>query len=76
MRNAGLPIDVLIKYFNLIQQGDQTIEARKEILINQRTKIAARMEEMQNTLDLLDHKIEIYEQAVLNAEKNIFQIEE
>jgi len=33
MRSVGLPIEVLIEYFRLVQQGDQTIEARKEILI-------------------------------------------
>ena len=30
MRSAGLPIDVLIEYVSLVQQGDGTIEARKE----------------------------------------------
>ena len=29
MRSAGLPIEVLIEYIGLVQQGDQTIEARK-----------------------------------------------
>ena len=36
MRSAGLPIEVLIEYVGLVQQGDKTIEARKEILIEQR----------------------------------------
>ena len=31
MRSAGLPIEVLIEYVALVQQGDKTIEARKEI---------------------------------------------
>ena len=71
MRSAGLPIEVLIEYFKLIQQGDKTIEARKEILIEQRDLLAARIVEMQKTLDLLNHKIEVYENAVLQAEKEI-----
>ncbi len=33
MRSAGLPIEVLIQYFVLVQRGDETIEARKVILI-------------------------------------------
>ena len=76
MRSAGLPIEVLIEYFNLVQQGDQTIEARKEILIEQREQLLARMEEMQETLDLLNHKIEVYENAVLKAEKAIVEVED
>jgi DNA-binding transcriptional MerR regulator len=71
MRSAGLPIDVLIEYVGLVQQGDQTIEARKEILKEQRDQLVARMKEMQKTLDLLDHKIEVYENAVLKKEKEI-----
>lgn len=76
MRSAGLPIEVLIKYVGLVQQGDVTIEARKEILEEQRQELAARMQEMQKTLDLLDHKIEVYENVLLKKEKEIVQTEE
>ena len=47
MRSAGLPIEVLIDYMELVQQGDQTIEARKEILKEQREQLVTRMAEMQ-----------------------------
>ena len=75
MRRAGLPIEVLIEYVGLVQQGDKTIEARKEILKEQRKQLVARMKEMQKTLDLLDHKIEVYEKAVLKKEKEIIEME-
>ena len=64
------------EYVGLVQQGDQTIGARKEILKEQREQLVARMKEMQKTLDLLDHKIEVYEKAVLKKEKEIVQAEE
>jgi len=76
MRSAGLPIEVLIEYVGLVQQGDQTIEARKEILIEQREQLMARMAEMQKTLDILNHKISVYENAVLKREKEIIQAED
>jgi DNA-binding transcriptional MerR regulator len=76
MRSAGLPIEALIEYVGLVQQGDQTIEARKEILIEQREQLATRMKEMQKTLDLLDHKIEVYENAVLKREQELLPIED
>lgn len=76
MRSAGLPIEVLIEYVGLVQQGDRTIEARKEILKEQRELLMARMKEMQKTLDILDHKIEVYENAVLTKEKEMIQVEE
>lgn len=76
MRSAGLPIEVLIRYMELAQQGDSTAEARKDILIQQRAELAARMDEMQKTLDLLDHKIEVYEQALLKNEQSFLQLQD
>lgn len=76
MRSAGLPVEVLIEYVGLVRQGDRTIEARKEILKEQRELLAARMQEMQKTLDILDHKIEVYEMAVLKSEQGITRLEE
>ena len=76
MRSAGLPVEVLIEYVGLVQKGDQTIETRKEILKEQREQLAAKMTEMQKTLDLLDYKIEVYENAVLKKEKEMVQPED
>ena len=76
MRSAGLPIEVLIDYMGLVQQGDQTMEARREILKEQRVLLRARMREMQKTLDILDHKIEVYENAVLKKEQEMLQDKE
>jgi len=76
MRGAGLPVEVLIDYVALVQKGDKTIEARKEILIEQRKLLMDRMSEMQKTLDILNHKIEVYEKAVLKKEKEMIQAEE
>ena len=73
MRSAGLPVEVLIEYVALVQRGDSTIEARKEILKEQRALLATRMEEMKKTLDILDHKLEVYEKAVLTKEKKIVE---
>ena len=76
MRSAGLPIEVLIEYIGLVQRGDQTIEARKDILVEQRQLLISRMEQMQKTLDILNHKIEVYEKAVLKNEKEMIPVED
>jgi len=71
MRSAGLPIEALIEYVNLFQQGDDTSEARKEILLEQRKHLITRMEIMQKTLERMNHKIERYEQIIVNREKEL-----
>ena len=69
MRTAGLPVDVLLEYFLLVEQGDETIVARKEILQAHRVRLVEKITELQETLDLLDHKIEGYDNALLKAEQ-------
>jgi MerR family transcriptional regulator, aldehyde-responsive regulator len=71
MRNAGLPIEVLIEYVGLVQKGDATVDARKEILKEQREVLAAKMRELQKTLDVLDYKISLYENTIVTKEQKI-----
>lgn len=71
MRNAGLPIEILIEYVTLFQQGDATIEARKELLTEQRKQLVAKMEDIKKTLERLNYKIESYEQSVVEKEKEL-----
>ncbi len=61
MRNAGLPIEVLIKYINLSKEGDKTLEQRKQLLIEQRQKLIEKQENIKETISRLDYKIENYD---------------
>lgn len=71
MRSAGISIEALIEYVALFGQGDQTQQARKELLIEQRDILAARVAEMQSTLDRLDRKITNYEKVIATKEKEL-----
>lgn len=71
MRGAGLPIEVLIDYVEMFQQGDSTVNARKELLIDQRKALAEKIEEMKNTLARLDYKIDRYEKGLVMSEKDL-----
>lgn len=71
MRSAGLPIDVLSEYVRLFQQGDETVEARKNLLVEQREQLSARIQEMERTLERLDDKITHYEMTVMQGEKQL-----
>lgn len=71
MRSAGLTIEVLIEYVGMFQQGDATIEARKELLTEQRKQLIARMEDMKKSLERLNYKIEQYENVVVPKEKEL-----
>ena len=69
MRAAGVQIEALIEYVDLFQQGDATLDARKALLVEQRDQLVSRMAEMQASLDLLNQKIDRYEQGMMTAEQ-------
>ncbi|MCC8025543.1 MAG: MerR family transcriptional regulator [Clostridium sp.] len=69
MRKAGVEIEALIEYVALFRQGDHTIDARKNILIEQRVRLEERMADMQRSLDTLNVKIERYEQGLMKKEQ-------
>lgn len=60
MRAAGLTIEALIEYVALFQKGDETLEARLELLTEQRRLLKERISDMEDTLGRLDRKIEMY----------------
>ena len=68
MRSAGVQIEALIEYVALFQQGDETIGARKALLVEQRDQLVERMAEMQRSLDRLNDKIERYDQGLMTKE--------
>lgn len=68
MRAAGVQIEALITYVALFQQGEETVQARKALLMEQRDQLMARMAEMQRSLDRLNEKIDRYEQGLAEKE--------
>lgn len=71
MRGVGLPVEILIEYVGLFQQGDETIEARKELLIEQRKQLITKMEDMKKVFERLNYKISRYEQTIVEKEKTL-----
>ena len=71
MRRAGLPVEVLIDYVSLVQQGDSTAGARREILVEQRHQLLNKIEELEKVLGILDHKIEVYDEILLKIEQGL-----
>lgn len=68
MRSAGLSIEVLLDYFSLLEQGEETLEARKNLLVAQHEQLLARITELQATADRLAMKIQNYETWIVAGE--------
>lgn len=64
MRNAGLPVEAIIEYVRLFRMGDETLQARLQLLTDQREILIEQRKRIEETLDHLNYKIARYEIAV------------
>lgn len=61
MRAAGMSIESLVEYNRLFFEGNHTVKARKELLIEERENLRKKLEEIQFSLNKLEGKIENYD---------------
>lgn len=61
LRKAGLSIESLVEFATLAQSKDNVRDAQKQILQDQLTEINAKLEEMIQARDLLEYKIETFD---------------
>jgi DNA-binding transcriptional MerR regulator len=60
LRATGMTLEVIRHYAALVRQGDASAEQRREMLLAHRHAVVAKVDELKNVLDMLDHKIEAY----------------
>ena len=68
MRSADLPIEAIIEYVRLFQQGEQTTPARYELLLSQKQQLLQKREQIDRTIERLEYKIERYEKQLNQGE--------
>ena len=71
MRNAGMPIEILIEYVTLLQEGEHTAGVRKELLLEQREHLQDKIDELQQMLSYLNGKIDKYDEVIMKKEKEL-----
>ena len=60
MRRAKVPINVLKEYLDLFDSGEDTIDARCELLKQQKKILKKQVSEINEAIKLLDYKIKLY----------------
>ena len=71
MRGANVSIEALIEYMQLFEQGESTLEARRQILIEQRDEARKRLDRIQEGLDRLDYKIAHYDELLATCGRTV-----
>ncbi len=64
LRNTGMPVAEIRHYIDLCQEGETTVLERYEIILNQKKKAEAELEELQHRLEILRMKEKCYEEII------------
>ena len=76
MRNAGLSVEVLKEYLKLFEQGKDTEKERRQLLINEREKLKKKISDMNEALERLNYKIDVYYQEMVEKERALLNRED
>ncbi|KIZ18505.1 MerR family transcriptional regulator [Streptomyces natalensis] len=68
LRLTGMPVADMVRYAELVREGDATFAEREQLLAAHREDVLERITELQSTLLVLDYKINIYADARRGAE--------
>jgi DNA-binding transcriptional MerR regulator len=61
LRATGMPIPDIRQYTGLVRRGDGNEQQRLDLLRQHQARVLAQMDTLQQCLDLISHKVAIYE---------------
>ncbi len=61
LKSTGMPLKEIKRYFQLVAQGDETLDQRLEIFLSHRARVMGELEVMEKYLQKIDHKIAWYQ---------------
>ncbi|BBF43569.1 transcriptional regulator, MerR family [Lachnospiraceae bacterium KM106-2] len=60
-KRGGMTLEAIREYVHLAIQGEQTQPARKEILLDAKADMEAKLKEIQESLDVINYKLDTYD---------------
>jgi DNA-binding transcriptional MerR regulator len=67
LRLTGMPVADMVRYAEMVREGEHTYSDRLELLVTHREDVRRRIAELRDTLGILDSKIDLY----AGAEKGV-----
>jgi DNA-binding transcriptional MerR regulator len=61
-KRGGMSLEAIREYIQLALKGEDTKAARKEILLEAKAELERKMAEIQESLDVINYKLDTYEQ--------------
>ncbi|MFE9630721.1 MerR family transcriptional regulator [Streptomyces sp. NPDC006463] len=60
LRATGMSVADMVRYAELVREGEHTVDERRELLERTRRDVRARLSELTDALAVLDYKIDLY----------------
>lgn len=64
MKNSGTPIKDIKRYMDLCEEGDSTLRDRLEIFFERKEAVQKQIDELNQVMETINHKIWYYETAI------------
>ncbi len=69
LKSTGMPLKEIKRYFDLVAQGDDTLDQRLEIFTSHREHVLEEIDTLQKYLCKIEHKIQWYQDFLAHQKK-------
>ena len=73
LKNTGMSLDDIHTFFEWVSLGDATMQQRYEMFLKQRRIVENQIEELHKTLEIIDFKCSLYENAIKMGTSNLYE---
>ena len=73
LRHSGVPVEKLIDYADMLRIGDETLQAREDLLKEQLKELEQKKKDLNRSINRLKHKISLYESGEIRENKSYFE---
>lgn len=63
LKNTGMQVNEIGHFITLCQEGDSTMEARRQMMLRHRGRVEQKIQQMQHELEHIDKKLDYYARA-------------
>ncbi|WP_195270296.1 MerR family transcriptional regulator [Eubacterium sp. 1001713B170207_170306_E7] len=63
LKDTGMPLKEIKEYIDLFLEGTSTLETRRQIFIDHRVRLLKKIEELEKNLEMVEHRIQFYDEA-------------
>ncbi|MDQ0155822.1 DNA-binding transcriptional MerR regulator [Robertmurraya andreesenii] len=74
LKATGMPIKEIKNFIDWCSDGDSTLQQRYDMFLDRKLAVEAQLEELNNTMELINHKCEYYKAALEAGTEDILEL--